>query len=175
MWGVRLTLAFLLAPRLGLVGVWAAMCIELCIRGALFLIRLARGKWLDGRTRVALGGDLPPFFLNAWVFSTTALMPDFNRMNPLSGIGRMFSWNSLMELGKASLKAILIGGVAVWLIWKERDEIFGLLGQPLEAALAYSGHLLSYSFLIMVAALILIVAADVPFQLWSALRKCRIQ
>ena len=47
MWGVRLTLAFLLAPRLGLVGVWAARCIELCIRGALFLIRLARGKWLD--------------------------------------------------------------------------------------------------------------------------------
>mgnify|MGYP000831371362 FL=1 len=47
MWGIRLTLAFLLAPRLGLVGVWAAMCIELCIRGALFLIRLARGKWLD--------------------------------------------------------------------------------------------------------------------------------
>ena len=47
MWGVRLTLAFLLAPRLGLVGVWAAMCIELCIRGTLFLIRLARGKWLD--------------------------------------------------------------------------------------------------------------------------------
>ena len=100
-------------------------------------------------------------------------MPDFNRMNPLSGIGRMFSWNSLMELGKASLKAILIGGVAVWLIWKERDEIFGLLGQPLEAALAYSGHLLSYSFLIMVAALILIVAADVPFQLWQYFDKLK--
>ena len=47
MWGIRLTLAFLLAPRLGLVGVWAAMCLELCIRGALFLLRLARGKWLD--------------------------------------------------------------------------------------------------------------------------------
>ena len=47
LWCIRLTLAFLLAPRLGLVGVWAAMCIELCIRGTLFLIRLARGKWLD--------------------------------------------------------------------------------------------------------------------------------
>ena len=122
---------------------------------------------------LVLAAILPPFFLNAWVFSTTALMPDFNRMNPLSGIGRMFSWNSLMELGKASLKAILIGGVAVWLIWKERDEIFGLLGQPLEAALAYSGHLLSYSFLIMVAALILIVAADVPFQLWQYFDKLK--
>ena len=41
------TLAFLLAPRFGLVGVWGAMCFELCIRGLLFLIRLARGRWLE--------------------------------------------------------------------------------------------------------------------------------
>lgn len=47
MWGIRLTLAFLLAPRLGLMGVWGAMCCELCVRGLLFLIRLARGKWLE--------------------------------------------------------------------------------------------------------------------------------
>ena len=39
--------AVLLAPRFGLVGVWFAMCAELCTRGALFLLRLARGKWLD--------------------------------------------------------------------------------------------------------------------------------
>ena len=47
MWGIRLTLAFFLAPRFGLVGVWGAMCFELCIRGLLFLIRLARGRWLE--------------------------------------------------------------------------------------------------------------------------------
>ena len=47
MWGIRLTLASLLAPRFGLVGVWVAMCAELCTRGALFLLRMARGKWLD--------------------------------------------------------------------------------------------------------------------------------
>ena len=47
MWGIRLTLAVLLAPRFGLVGVWFAMCAELCTRGVLFLLRLARGKWLD--------------------------------------------------------------------------------------------------------------------------------
>ena len=47
MWGIRLTLAFLLAPRFGLVGVLGAMCFELCIRGLLFLIRLARGRWLE--------------------------------------------------------------------------------------------------------------------------------
>lgn len=46
MWGVRITAASLLAPRVGLQGVWLAMCGELCVRGILFLIRLKRGKWL---------------------------------------------------------------------------------------------------------------------------------
>lgn len=46
-WGVRLTLASVLAVRIGLRGVWIAMCTELCIRGILFLIRLKREKWLE--------------------------------------------------------------------------------------------------------------------------------
>ncbi|UCV15941.1 flagellar biosynthesis protein FlhB [Quatrionicoccus australiensis] len=120
-----------------------------------------------------LAAVLPPFFLNAWVFAPKALVPDINRMNPLTGFGRMFSWNSLMELGKAVLKAGLLGGVAVMLIWKERDEIFGLLAQPLEAALAHAGHLVSFSFLVLVAALVLVVAADVPFQLWQHFDKLK--
>jgi len=45
-WVVRLTLAALLAPVMGLQGVWIAMCIELCFRGTIFLIRLFKGKWL---------------------------------------------------------------------------------------------------------------------------------
>ena len=54
---LTLTAAMLLAPRFGLPGVWAAMCGELCVRGILFLIRLARGKWLEGRnTEIALEG-----------------------------------------------------------------------------------------------------------------------
>ena len=45
-WAVRLTLAAALAPSMGLNGVWLAMCIELCFRGLIFLIRLERGKWM---------------------------------------------------------------------------------------------------------------------------------
>ena len=41
------TLATLLAPRFGLVGVWFAMSFELTMRGVLFLVRLVRGRWLD--------------------------------------------------------------------------------------------------------------------------------
>ena len=45
-WAVRLSLAAFLAPEFGLEGVWVAMCVELCFRGIIFLIRLYRKKWL---------------------------------------------------------------------------------------------------------------------------------
>lgn len=45
-WAVRLSLASCLAPSMGLKGVWLAMCIELCFRGMIFLIRLEKGKWI---------------------------------------------------------------------------------------------------------------------------------
>lgn len=46
MWGVRIVLAALLAPSLGLKGVWIAMCAELCFRGFIFLCRLKWGHWV---------------------------------------------------------------------------------------------------------------------------------
>ena len=46
MWGVRLTLAALLATTYGLPGVWTAMAIELTFRGIIFLIRLMQGGWM---------------------------------------------------------------------------------------------------------------------------------
>jgi Na+-driven multidrug efflux pump len=49
MWGVRLTLAYFLAPRFGLRGVWTAMAIDLTFRGLIFLIRLFRGRWVNAR------------------------------------------------------------------------------------------------------------------------------
>jgi Na+-driven multidrug efflux pump len=46
MWGVRLTLAAILAGTYGLPGVWTAMAIELTFRGLIFLIRLFHGGWM---------------------------------------------------------------------------------------------------------------------------------
>ncbi|HZX32517.1 MAG TPA: flagellar biosynthesis protein FlhB [Rhodocyclaceae bacterium] len=111
-----------------------------------------------------LASILPPFLLNAWVFAPK--MPDLGRLNPIAGLSRIFSWNGLMELAKAAAKAVLVGGVGVFLIWRERDDMLGLLAQPLETGLAHAGHLVVYSFLLLVLALALVVAADVPFQLW---------
>jgi putative MATE family efflux protein len=46
MWCVRIGLAMVLVPRMGLPGFWTAMAAELCFRGAIFLVRLYRGRWM---------------------------------------------------------------------------------------------------------------------------------
>ena len=51
-WAVRITLAFILAPLMGLNGVWLAMCIELNLRGVLFLLRLRSRSWIPKNLRM---------------------------------------------------------------------------------------------------------------------------
>lgn len=60
MWCVRIPLAALLAGRFGLRGVWIAMCLELTVRGVLFLTRLLRKKWLPSAERKdSTDGSIP--------------------------------------------------------------------------------------------------------------------
>lgn len=108
-----------------------------------------------------------PFMLNSFVFSPKALAPKLSRMDPIQGIKRIISWNGIVEMLKAVAKALLIGGIAAWVIWSERTDILLLLAQPIEVALAGVGHMVAFSFLAIVAAMLVIVAIDVPFQVWQ--------
>ena len=108
-----------------------------------------------------------PFFLGSWNFSFKALNPDLGRLNPIKGASRIVSWTGLVELFKGVAKSLLVGGVAVLVLWSERGELLALLGQSVDAGLASAGNLLNYSFLMIVMSMLLIVAADVPFQLWD--------
>ncbi|MDS4016182.1 MAG: flagellar biosynthesis protein FlhB [Candidatus Accumulibacter sp.] len=114
-----------------------------------------------------LGALLSPFLVGRWNFSPKALQPDLFRLDPLQGLGRLFSFSGLAELFKAVAKALVVGGVATWILWSERGELLALFAQPSEISLSSAGHLLSFSFLVIVLAMLLIVAVDVPFQIWQ--------
>ncbi|MEF8732573.1 MAG: flagellar biosynthesis protein FlhB [Candidatus Accumulibacter meliphilus] len=110
---------------------------------------------------------LSPFFLGSWNFSAKALQPDLSRLNLLKGLGRVISWNGLVELVKAVVKSSLVGGVAVLVLWNESGDLLAMFAQSIELALASAGHLLSFNFLVIVSVMLLIVAVDVPFQIWQ--------
>ena len=46
MWVVRIGLALILTPKMGLAGYWIAMCIELNVRGIIFFLRIKGRKWM---------------------------------------------------------------------------------------------------------------------------------
>lgn len=110
---------------------------------------------------------LAPLAIGGWLFSSEPLMPDFSRLNPLSGLAKLVSMQSLAELGKAIGKVLLIGGVVGWLIWRDQQAFIMPLAQSPQAAAAFVGHLITRDFVWMAAVLIAIAAVDVPLQLWQ--------
>lgn len=116
---------------------------------------------------------LSPLLLNGWLFSMKPLQPDLSKLNPIAGFARMFSSHSLIELGKAIIKALVVGGVGAWTIWHNRDGVMLLLAQPAAVAVPYLGSLMWSCFFAIMGGMLLIVAVDVPFQLWEHNKKLK--
>ncbi|NBQ67638.1 MAG: flagellar type III secretion system protein FlhB [Nitrosomonadaceae bacterium] len=114
-----------------------------------------------------------PMSLSGWMFSTKALMPKFDRINPIKGIGRIFSVHSLIELVKAILKTIVIGSVAALVIWHNKESVMMLLAMPVDLGISRTGEFLMMSFLLIVGAMILVVVIDVPYKLWEHAKQLR--
>lgn len=114
-----------------------------------------------------------PLLLNGWQFSLKPLQPKFSKLNPVSGLSRMFAAHGLVELAKAIGKSLIVGGVGAWAIWHNRDAVMMLVSQPVVAAIPNIGHLLWVTFTAIMGGMLLIVAVDVPFVLWDHNRKLK--
>ncbi|MDP1558021.1 MAG: flagellar biosynthesis protein FlhB [Nitrosomonas sp.] len=127
------------------------------------------GLWALGPLFVLLviAAFFAPMLLSGWLFSSKAVIPDFKRLNPVSWFKRVFSVRGLIELVKAIAKSLVIGGMAVMVIWNNKDAFFALIKQPVDLGISHMGEMLGFSFILLVCAMLLIVAIDVPFQIWE--------
>ncbi len=114
-----------------------------------------------------------PLVLGGWTFSTQAFAPDFSRLSPIAGFKRIFGWHGLVELLKALAKCLLVGGVAAIVIYAFMDEAIALGRMPVDRGIAAAGNLVGTAFIWMSAALVIIAAVDVPFQLWEYQKRLR--
>ena len=108
-----------------------------------------------------------PMAVSGWSFSVSALAPKFDRVSPVQGLSRMFSMRGLAELGKAMLKALLIGAISCLVLWHAKDSMLALAGQPFETALGIMGRLVMVSVFSIAAVMVVIAGVDVPLQLWQ--------
>ncbi|HWW64308.1 MAG TPA: flagellar type III secretion system protein FlhB [Sphingomonadaceae bacterium] len=114
-------------------------------------------------TMVAAVGT--PALLGSLGFRWGAIGFKAEKINPLSGIRRIFGPQGLIELVKSLAKIVLLGGVGYWLLSRYAHRILGLGAEPLPAALGDVGGLFVLAVLVMALALAGIAAIDVPAQL----------
>jgi flagellar biosynthesis protein FlhB len=114
-----------------------------------------------------------PMVLGGWSFSTQAMSPDFSRLNPASGVARMVSVRSWVELAKSLGKFAIVGGAGALVIWLEMDSLMGLGREPVYAAVGHAMSITGSALISLTCALVLIAAIDVPFQLWQYNREMR--
>jgi flagellar biosynthesis protein FlhB len=110
---------------------------------------------------------LAPLTIGGWNLSLQALVPNFTKLNPATGLGRMFSARSIVELAKAYAKFVFLAVVAACLLWKHSGEILGLGAEPVESGLRHAASLAGNAFLSLAATMGLIAAVDVPWQLYQ--------
>lgn len=116
---------------------------------------------------IMLAAIMAPLMLGGWSFSTEALAPKFDRLNPLSGIKRMFSLRSLIELSKALAKFGAVAVIAVLVLWNDAPALLALGREPLPLAIGHAIKLSGQGLLAISAGMLLIAGIDVPYQLWQ--------
>jgi flagellar biosynthetic protein FlhB len=120
---------------------------------------------------LVLAALIGPIALGGWLFSASTMAPKFSRMNPLSGLKRMFSSKAIVELLKALAKFIVILFVALAVLSSDIDDLLRIAHEPLDRAIIHSLQVVGWSALWMACGLIIIAAVDVPVQLWESHKK----
>ncbi len=108
-----------------------------------------------------------------WNFTLKPLAPKFDKFNPLTGLGRVFSVDQLTDTLKACLLAVLLGGVAAAYLWQQWLHHAELLAMPLPAALAAGADLLLGGLLLLCGVLAVFALVDVPLQRQMHARRLR--
>jgi len=105
--------------------------------------------------------------IGGYNFSWKSAQPKASKMNPLSGLKRMFGMRSLVELAKAIAKFCLVGGVVFFLIQASIPDFGEISLMALEPGLSESASILTTAFLVASTTLILIALIDAPYQVYQ--------
>ncbi|WP_175913523.1 flagellar biosynthesis protein FlhB [Burkholderia metallica] len=116
---------------------------------------------------------LAPMALGGWLISQKTFELKFDRLNPISGLGRIFSIQGPIQLGMSVAKTLVVGGIGGIAIWRSKDELLGLATQPLGVALPDALHLVAVCCGTTVAGMLVVAGLDVPYQIWRYNKKLR--
>ncbi len=120
-----------------------------------------------------LASLISPLVMDGLRWSNKSLMPQFNRLSPMSGMKRLYGPEAIAEFIKSLLRVAFVGVAAGLVVWHGIRGLRDLVHQPLEAAIVNG---LGFTLKLMLAtggAMVLLAAIDAPYQRWNWMRKLK--
>ena len=114
-----------------------------------------------------------PMAMGGWLLSPKVFQFKPERLDPIAGIGRIFSLNGLIQLGMSIAKVLVVAVIGVTAVMHRKAEILALAAEPLREALGHGLKLVGACTATTVAGMFVIAALDVPYQLWQYHKKLR--
>ncbi len=122
---------------------------------------------------VLLIGFFSSFLQIGWLFTTQPLVPDFNKLDPIKGMGRFFSRRSLVELVKSLAKVALIAWVGYSTVVGKFGQALLLTDTTVGASVAFLAETAALILAKICAVLILIAFIDFLFVRWEMEEKMK--
>src|SRR5450755_1120679 len=113
---------------------------------------------------LAAVGVVSALAMGGWTWTFKPLGPKFDVLNPIAGIGRVFSKQQVVDALKASVLALVLGSLGAFWLGRHVSELAGVLAMPLPQAIASTGAALVAGMVPIVIALALFAVIDVPLQ-----------
>jgi flagellar biosynthetic protein FlhB len=110
---------------------------------------------------------LADLLVGGWSFSFKPLTPDFSRISPVKGMGRLFSHEAFAEIVKALLKTAVVSVVAYWLVEARLDSFVHIAAETWPFAAHQTAGLTMNIFLVLAGSLAAVTVLEVPYQVWQ--------
>jgi len=122
---------------------------------------------------VLIIGFFSSFFQFGWLLTAKPLIPDFSKLNPISGMSRFVSKKSFIEVIKSLLKVLLVGWIAYSTVLDNFAEALILVDTNVGTTISYLGRIATLILAKVCAVLILIAFLDFLFVKWEMEEKMK--
>lgn len=110
---------------------------------------------------VAIAGAV---LIGGWTWTFKPLTPKFDKLNPITGLPRIFSKQQLVDALKACFLALVLGIVGAFYLKSHIETFGGVIAMPLPSALQQVGDTVLGGLMMLLLALALFAAVDAPLQ-----------
>ena len=121
----------------------------------------------------ALAGALCTLSQTKFLFTMKPLTPKLSKLNPITGLKKIFGAQNWFNLGKSIIKIMIIGPIGYFTFLEFFPTLMGLMDVPIHQHLSIGSVAITDSFVRIVGLLLVMGIIDLAWEKWRNLKKIK--